>query len=506
MLDGWSLDTHRNNNAMSWVRFVTANAVSVLVGGMIPIVAILLKYRIDRRRRLADWFEEKYIQDSVDVLHEFFSKWAFLSGLPARNVQELLAHPAFADIPSQAASRLAVITGRTAFHNWFNAMRALWLRAAHRGEWGDSVKFHTSAASFCGLLDALRGELLRVTLAQKADIYTFRRLSWVEHFNHSLDRLTDDLNNDPNVTTYSRCEDPVARAENHPSQPTGVDCMNAPKESSSQKDCSPPAQMRTWDEYVVSTFGGIVSDLAKAASLLIALTLIAWCVGWIRAYAYYQGFGAEWLVAELSPGQLLSFALWPVVCLLMSFAVITTDIAEGLLGKQRRTALGIIICLYVLAVILSLSASWTGFYQRAAWTAWTALALNASVVVGDFAGDVVIAGRRWQSRLVWALFVGGAVFLGHCSYLGSIEGRRDRSSAHSTLPVVTFVEVREGDWRLLRASDRLMYVTDVAADSDSAPPVRVVDSNDIAAIQRRQRTVSPPSGPTTNSKPTTSTR
>jgi hypothetical protein len=55
---------------MEWLKLVSG----VVVGAMIPIVVLFLKERTDARRRLSEWFEKKYIEDSIDVLHEFFSK------------------------------------------------------------------------------------------------------------------------------------------------------------------------------------------------------------------------------------------------------------------------------------------------------------------------------------------------------------------------------------------------------------------------------------------------
>ena len=61
---------------------------------------------------------KKYVEDTINVLVDFFGEWAMLSALPARNSQELLANPVFTQVPSRSAGRLAMMTGGVAFQNW----------------------------------------------------------------------------------------------------------------------------------------------------------------------------------------------------------------------------------------------------------------------------------------------------------------------------------------------------------------------------------------------------
>ena len=192
---------------MKWLQMILPSAVSVLVGGMIPIGLFYLKELLTRHRDVADWFEKRYIEDCIDVLHEFFGKWVLLSALPARNVQELLVNPAFSEVPLQSASRLASITGSVFFQNWFNAMRGQWLRAAARGELNDLVKFHTQAASMAEHLNILRSDLLGHRLKSKSDAYRVRELPCVLRFNDALKKMTDHLVDSPDVTTYTAKSD-----------------------------------------------------------------------------------------------------------------------------------------------------------------------------------------------------------------------------------------------------------------------------------------------------------
>ncbi|HUT13590.1 MAG TPA: hypothetical protein VMY42_24090 [Thermoguttaceae bacterium] len=188
---------------MKWLELTIPPAVSVFVGGMIPIVLFYLKEWLDSRKRISEWFEKKYIEDAIDSLHQFFGEWAILSSLPAKSVQELVANPVFNRVPSQAAATLATITGGVSFQNWFNAMRGQWLRAANQRDWNQLVKFHTHAASMVEHLNVLRRELLGHRIRAKTDAYSLRDLKCVADFNDSLQRMTDDLVADPHVTTYT---------------------------------------------------------------------------------------------------------------------------------------------------------------------------------------------------------------------------------------------------------------------------------------------------------------
>jgi len=177
---------------------------AVVVGGMIPTILFFLEKRWDARSRAYNWFVERFIEGSTDALHEFFGRWALLSSLPARDPRELLKNPAFTEVPHQGISRLSAITGGVSFQNWFNAMRGSWLRAAHRGDWSGLSTFQTQAASICEHLNTLRRDLLAQKVKRKADVYKLRKLPCVACFNDALSGMTDQLTQDPNVTTYPR--------------------------------------------------------------------------------------------------------------------------------------------------------------------------------------------------------------------------------------------------------------------------------------------------------------
>ncbi len=188
---------------MTSLELLVTSSVSVCVGAMIPVVLVLLQERLAARKQIVEWFEKRYIEDGIDVLHEFFSSWAILSALPARTPQELLANPTFAEVPSHAAGRLACITGHVAFQNWFNALRGQWLRAAHQGDWNQLVKFHQYVASVSEHLNELRRELLSHKVLAKRDAYRLHNLACVKRYNQVLEEMTNELQSDPSVRKYT---------------------------------------------------------------------------------------------------------------------------------------------------------------------------------------------------------------------------------------------------------------------------------------------------------------
>lgn len=181
-------------------------AVAVFVGGMIPIVLFFLEKWWERRSRVQDWFVEKYIENGIDVLHQFFRQWAMLSSLPARSPRELLSERAFAELPHQAVARLSPIAGDVVFQNWFNAMRALWLRATHQNDFNRASKFHVQGASMAEHLNTLRQGLLQHRLRSRAGVYRLRSSDCVARFNELLKKMTDDLVDDPDTKRYGNTD------------------------------------------------------------------------------------------------------------------------------------------------------------------------------------------------------------------------------------------------------------------------------------------------------------
>jgi hypothetical protein len=198
---------------MTKLELIVSTTVSVLVGGMIPVLTLLLTEWLARRRRLAEWFEKIYIEECIDPLHDCFCGWALNSSRPTRNVQESLANPALGEVPIGAASRLMTLTGSIELQNWLNAMRGLRLRAAGRNDFNGWTKFQCHAMSIAQHLDTLRKELLPQKVRSKSAVYGFRNLACVKTFNETLKKLMDDIVDDPNVTKYTATSsDPSAES------------------------------------------------------------------------------------------------------------------------------------------------------------------------------------------------------------------------------------------------------------------------------------------------------
>ncbi|MFC1485951.1 hypothetical protein ACFL55_02880 [Candidatus Latescibacterota bacterium] len=72
----------------------------------------------------------------------------------------------------------------------------------------------------------------------------------------------------------------------------------------------------------------ILDNLTKVASLFIGLTAFAYIIGWLEYRAYFNEFGASWIMNDLQPISILSNS-WIPVALFVFFAYLTTvDLAE----------------------------------------------------------------------------------------------------------------------------------------------------------------------------------
>lgn len=188
---------------MTLLELIVSTTVSVLVGGMIPVLTLYLTERLARRRQMTEWFEKTYVEECIDPLHDCFCGWTLISSRPTRHVQESLANPALGEVPIGAASRLMTLTGSMELQNWLNAMQGLRLRAVARNDFNGWSKFQCHAASIAKHLDILRKELLTQKVKSKSTVYGFRNLACVTTFNEILKKLMSDIVDDPNVKTYT---------------------------------------------------------------------------------------------------------------------------------------------------------------------------------------------------------------------------------------------------------------------------------------------------------------
>jgi len=178
-------------------------AVAVFVGAMIPVILFFLEKWWDRRIRVQEWFAAKYIENGIDVLDDFFRRWATISSLPTFSVKDAMVNPAFDEVPHQAIARLGTFTKIVHFQNWFNAMRKLRMRAIGQNDCNSMTTFHCHAASMCEHLNRLRQGLLARNVKRKTDVYKLRELACVKTFNNTLNELTEKLVDNPNVTKFT---------------------------------------------------------------------------------------------------------------------------------------------------------------------------------------------------------------------------------------------------------------------------------------------------------------
>lgn len=180
-----------DSSGITWLQFVAAQTISVIVGGIIPIALMFLKEKRESRKALAAWFETEYIEKCVSELAEFFEARFLVASQPARGVEGLanctipVLHPAM--------PRLSTITRSTEFRNWFAAMQVLRLKAMNFGDLGMGVKFQLQLANMALRLDDLRDSLVGVRIKSKRDIRTLRSLPCVTAFNTAITEMQKEM-------------------------------------------------------------------------------------------------------------------------------------------------------------------------------------------------------------------------------------------------------------------------------------------------------------------------
>ncbi len=186
-----------------WAETLIGQTVAVFTGAMIPVLLMLLNERISARRRGEEWFERRYVEDCLDVLYEFFTRWHTLSSLLFRNAREAFGRIDFGDIPHTAMARLNMLAGGASAQNWFNAMHGLRLRGSGADDYQLLVQFQTQSADMAQQILALRNCLLSRRLRSKADAYRFSDSESAKQFRSAAEAMLGKITSHPSVTTYT---------------------------------------------------------------------------------------------------------------------------------------------------------------------------------------------------------------------------------------------------------------------------------------------------------------
>jgi hypothetical protein len=146
---------------VNWFQFAIAQVVAVIVGAMIPILALYIKEKLDAKKRIAEWFEIKYIEECIDVLLQFLNGWFLMSYKPVQEVKDVLRSNKYNKMPTNAISRLETIVDGCDFSNWIINMQALRSRVLSNGDSHILDKFRSQTSNIVLRLNELRKNLLK---------------------------------------------------------------------------------------------------------------------------------------------------------------------------------------------------------------------------------------------------------------------------------------------------------------------------------------------------------
>lgn len=236
----------------------------------------------------------------------------------------------------------------------------------------------------------------------------------------------------------------------------------------------------------------IFSVLPKILSVFLSLSVVAYVVGWFEARAYFRAFGAEWLLFQLGPFDLLRFSMTPILFLAVFIWLGLTDLAKTAeLKDSRRYRATLFVLRYgwgVLFVLLMTTYSLEALEYRVAAGAFAVFtmvgfvffagAVFEKIVVlvqeGRFIGDLGNAG------LVYAVVAAGLYFTP--TLYGSLEGKAATDPTRSELPIVTTVRGGSETLRLVFLSQGLAYLADLGDGTKGSIKIHVLPISEVQAI------------------------
>jgi hypothetical protein len=230
----------------------------------------------------------------------------------------------------------------------------------------------------------------------------------------------------------------------------------------------------------------VIDQLPKLLGAVVALSGLAYFIGWSVAVAYYRQLGAPWAVGLLSPHRLLAESSSILVA---GLAAAFFSFMQLVAGVKVRTLFWAEVGLGLIASLLYLAP--TAFESRitptAAYLCAAAavylLAVSAGIVVAELIGKFALTGSQWNHHnllLVW-IFIIGLVFTAP-SRLGHAQAERDLNPATSMLPTVLTAKEPNGPrWLLVAALDNQLVVMQ---DTTSEHPrrFRLISPADVIAI------------------------
>jgi hypothetical protein len=248
---------------------------------------------------------------------------------------------------------------------------------------------------------------------------------------------------------------------------------------------------KSFDQGIAGALGIALGTLGQASSLLLVGSTIAYGVGWRAASSYYSEFGADWVVSDLRPSELIAFSAvfggtFSLTALSNMASLSTGATSEAFV---RRAAL----FLYLSAAFFWLASgnSWRLFgVDSDSLTAFLSAVLY-SVGLGFSAAEFVARLRstklKWDGGHFWIVYVAALGALTQAPVaLGKARAADDLHPVSSSLPKVVLDPAESHDWRLLRNGTTGLIL--VALDSASGyPALRIVDPKQVKEIRSQPR-------------------
>lgn len=230
----------------------------------------------------------------------------------------------------------------------------------------------------------------------------------------------------------------------------------------------------TFDALTIAA-GKVLRPLPQLVAVVSSLGALAYCIGWVRAGAYFDDFGAPWAVSYLSSASLLKMSLEPIAVFGGMFLFCLIWYTEDI--RLRRKSNEILLWCIVAGGAISLLAGAVGvaghlslalLIYTASYSAWAG---GAATVAYEILYSQVRGGR---DRPAW--FALSALMLLWITLwvLPRAMGRADAfavSSEEGTLAGVRIPDSEDQDWKLL------------ALGGDRAVVLRLNEEGDTIALR-----------------------
>ena len=260
------------------------------------------------------------------------------------------------------------------------------------------------------------------------------------------------------------------------------------KKETVKSDGKIPNTAVTTEKGLTEAVSKLFSILPTITSIIIGFSAFAYVVGWLHARSYFDGFGAPWLVSEISTTTLLGFSWLPLSQFLFFIYLGLTDLMES--STRYKMTLFVlrhgwwsVLVLYLVVVILGVTK-----FQILAQAIESILPIGFTLFAAAAVELILIRLQnkefKWELGtiyLVYAVVLFGFYFLP--LQMGTNDSKRDRDAVRSTLSEIRLKDDERHNLRLLATSANRFYV--VALDSGNAnPEIRVADFTNVQYITK----------------------